>query len=120
MVAQPPINSPPLRWTIADLELLPKDDRRYEIIDGELCATGMLDWHHQSLCGRIGATLDHWSVETGSGEAAITPGMIFTDADNVIPDVVWALSPRRGGTIPCPNPTFRRSHHDTTLTRICP
>jgi Uma2 family endonuclease len=28
------------------------------------------------------------------GDAATTPGIIFTDADNVIPDVVWASNER--------------------------
>jgi Uma2 family endonuclease len=83
-----------IRWTTADLELLPEDDRRYEIIDGDLHVTRAPHWKHQSLCGRIYAGLDDWSVDTGLGEASITPGVIFTDADNVIPDVVWASNER--------------------------
>jgi Uma2 family endonuclease len=84
----------PLRWTSADLELLPEDERRYEIIDGELHVTRAPHWKHQSLCGRIYAALDLWSVQTGLGEATIAPGVIFSDADNVIPDVVWASTER--------------------------
>jgi Uma2 family endonuclease len=83
-----------IRWTTADWSLLPKDDRRYEIIDGKLHVTPSPAWKHQNLCGRIGAALDNWSVDTGLGEAAITPGIIFSDADNVIPDVVWASNER--------------------------
>ena len=33
------ISSPDVRWTVADLEVLPEDGRRYEIIDGELFVT---------------------------------------------------------------------------------
>ncbi len=33
--------------------------------------------------------LNNWSESTGNGETIITPGIIFSDADNVIPDVVW-------------------------------
>lgn len=28
-----------IRWTVTDLELLPEDGRRYEVIDGELFVT---------------------------------------------------------------------------------
>jgi Uma2 family endonuclease len=79
-----------LRWTTADLELLPDDQRRYEIIDGELQVTRAPHWQHQSLCGRLYAALDAWSIGSDLGKATINPGIIFTDADNVIPDVVWA------------------------------
>ncbi|MFM2432743.1 MAG: hypothetical protein RLZZ511_3957 [Cyanobacteriota bacterium] len=79
-----------LRWTTADLELLPDDQRRYEIIDGELQVTRAPHWQHQSLCGRLYAALDAWSIDSDLGKATINPGIIFTDADNVIPDVVWA------------------------------
>jgi hypothetical protein len=33
-----------VRWTSADLDLLPDDDRRYEIIAGELIITGAQGW----------------------------------------------------------------------------
>jgi Uma2 family endonuclease len=79
-----------IRWTTADLELLPDDDRRYEIIDGELYVTRAPHWKHQSLCGRLYTSLDAWSIDSDQGKATINPGVIFTDADNVIPDVVWA------------------------------
>ena len=43
---------------------------------------------------RIGAALDSWSVSSGLGEAFVAPGIIFDDADNVIPDVVWISNKR--------------------------
>ena len=82
------------RWTTADLELLPDNCNRYEIIDGELFVTRALHWQHQRTCGRIFSALDAWSQSTGLGQAAIAPGIIFSDADNVIPDVVWANNER--------------------------
>lgn len=33
--------------------------------------------------------LDTWSEASQLGETVATPGVIFDDADNVIPDVVW-------------------------------
>ncbi|MBW4683022.1 MAG: Uma2 family endonuclease [Microcoleus vaginatus WJT46-NPBG5] len=83
-----------VRWTTADLELFPENGNRYEIIDGELFVTRAPHWNHQKTCGRIFAALDAWSLSTGLGQAAESPGIIFSDADNVIPDVVWASHER--------------------------
>ncbi|UFP95149.1 Uma2 family endonuclease [Gloeobacter morelensis] len=83
-----------VRWTAADLELLPDNGNRYEIIDGELLVTRAPHWKHQQICLRIGAALDAWSNRTGLGQAAVAPGILFSEADNVIPDVVWASTHR--------------------------
>lgn len=83
-----------VRWITADLELLPDNGNRYEIIDGELLVTRVPHWKHQRTCGRIFSALDAWSQSTGLGQAAINPGIIFSDADNVIPDVVWVSNER--------------------------
>jgi Uma2 family endonuclease len=83
-----------VRWTTADLELFPDDGKRYEIIDGELIVTRAPRWSHQQVTGRIFNDLDAWCQSEGFGEAAISPGIIFTDEDNVIPDVVWASNER--------------------------
>lgn len=83
-----------IRWTVADLELLPDNGNRYEIIDGELFVTRAPHWKHQQVSGRIFARLDTWSVESNRGQAAVVPGVLFSDADNVIPDVVWVSSER--------------------------
>ena len=46
-------------------------------------------WGHQRTCGNVHAKLRNWSLETGLGESVQAPGLIFSDANNVIPDVVW-------------------------------
>jgi Uma2 family endonuclease len=78
-----------IRWTTSDLELLPDDGRRYEIIDGVLIVTRAPHWKHQKAITRLSGALDDWSLKTKSGEAVSTPGIIFTEADHVIPDIVW-------------------------------
>ncbi|MEM7553093.1 MAG: Uma2 family endonuclease [Cyanobacteria bacterium P01_A01_bin.84] len=83
-----------VHWTIADIELLPDNGNRYEIIDGELFVTRAPHWKHQKTCTQTASVLNQWSELTGLGEAVINPGMIFTDADNVIPDVVWVSKER--------------------------
>lgn len=79
-----------VRWTIQDVEALPDNEWiRYEIIDGELFVTRSPHHKHQQVTGRIFAVLDGWSLDSGLGEASIMPGLIFSDSDNVAPDVVW-------------------------------
>ena len=85
----------PIRWTIADLGLFEGDQsKRYEIIDGELFVTRAPDWKHQEVCGNIVALLKFWSDQSGLGRAAVNPGIVFSESDNVIPDVVWASHER--------------------------
>ena len=78
-----------LRWTVDDLELLPDDGSRYEIVDRELYGSRQPDMQHQLVCTRIASLLDLWSSQTQSGLAISTPGIIFTNDNAVVPDVVW-------------------------------
>ncbi|MEM7772903.1 MAG: Uma2 family endonuclease [Cyanobacteria bacterium P01_A01_bin.37] len=83
-----------IQWTAADLSLLPDDGRRYEVIDGELFVTRAPHWKHQNVSVRIGMALENWSIQYNSGESAVNPGLVFSEADSVIPDVVWASHER--------------------------
>lgn len=83
-----------IKWTSADLELLPETDNRYEIIDGELGMTRASHWKHQKAIVKIATALETWSMKTGLGVTIINPGVIFSDTDNVIPDVVWISQER--------------------------
>ena len=76
-------------WTSTDLDVMPVNGVRYEIVDGDLFMSKAPHWHHQRACGKILRALDEWSQEVGLGEAVITPGVLFDEADDVIPDVVW-------------------------------
>ncbi len=78
-----------LRWTSRDLEILPDDGKRYEIVDGELYVSKQPHWHHQFVCNRIWELLQTWSRQTKAGMANSAPGLIFDDDDDVAPDVVW-------------------------------
>jgi Uma2 family endonuclease len=84
-----------VRWTSADIELLAADEwKRYEIIDGELFVTRAPHIGHQDASGKIYLELQIWSQASGLGKAFITPGIIFSDSDNVIPDVIWISNQR--------------------------
>ncbi len=78
-----------LKWNTSDMELLPENSNRYEIIDGELEMARSPHWKHQKTEGQIYFALQNWSQKTGLGQAIINPGIIFSDNDNVIPDVIW-------------------------------
>ncbi len=78
-----------VRWMSADLELLPKNNKRYEIIDGELFVTRAPHNKHQDTCGNFYYELKAWSKLTGLGYAVIGAGLIFGENDDVIPDVIW-------------------------------
>lgn len=83
------ITTNPIRWTTSDLAIFEGDRaNRYEIIDGELFVTRAPDWKHQAVCINVGTVLKLWSDQIGLGQAAINPGIVFSESDNVIPDVV--------------------------------
>jgi Uma2 family endonuclease len=88
-----------LRWTSADLAVLPDDGKRYEIIDGELYMSRQPHWHHQQACMRIAAALDAWSRQTRAGEANLAPGVIFAEDNDVAPDVIWISQARRANAL---------------------
>ena len=93
------ITSQKIRWTTSDIELFSQDEgKRYEIIDGELFVTRSPHINHQDASGNIYFELQTWSRKTGQGKALFTPGILFSDADNVVPDVVW-ISQEKLGTL---------------------
>jgi Uma2 family endonuclease len=82
------------RWKSADLELLPDNGNRYEIIEGELLLTRAPHWKHQKVITRLIQSLGNWSSQSNLGEVVTTPGLVFTDDNNVIPDLVWISTDR--------------------------
>ena len=71
-------------WTSADLELLPDDGKRYEIIDGEFHVSKRPGWHHQFVSGQVFSLLQQWSDEAQSGQANIAPGVIFPTTETLL------------------------------------
>jgi Uma2 family endonuclease len=80
-----------VKFTIYDLEILASQnvEKRYEIIDGELFMTRAPHWNHQRAIDNLICDLTIWSRVSGTGEARTTPGIIFSEYDSVIPDVIW-------------------------------
>ncbi len=78
-----------LRWTSADLELMPDDGKRYEIIDGEIYVSKQRHWDHQYVSGKLFRFLDEWNDQTQAGVVNAAPGLVFGEGDDVVPDLVW-------------------------------
>ncbi|GAB4344828.1 MAG: Uma2 family endonuclease [Cyanophyceae cyanobacterium] len=79
-----------VRWCLEDLDGLPDNGSRYEILDGALIVTRAPHCDHQDVAGRIYAELLLWSRQTSLGRPFFGPGVIFAPDMAVIPDVVWA------------------------------
>jgi Uma2 family endonuclease len=80
----------PIRWTIYDLDALAEnEDIQREIIDGELFVTRAPHWKHQQIIARLTRALESWSEHYGDGNTLPSPGIIPSQEDSVIPDLVW-------------------------------
>jgi Uma2 family endonuclease len=75
-------------WTVADLEELPDDGNRYEVIDGELFVTPSPSADHQEAVGLLYRLLADYLVEERVGHAFVSPGeIVFSPRRGVQPDV---------------------------------
>lgn len=81
-------------WRINDLDLLPENNNRYEIINGELFVEKPAHWNHQVAAGNSCVELTLWNEKVGLGQSVIAPGIVFSDSDSVIPDGVWISNER--------------------------
>ncbi len=83
------------RFTSADLDALPDiPGVRYEIIDGDLYVSRKPHTAHQIVVGRIYAALQQWCDATNAGIAVTEPGVVFSDDNDVIPDLIWISTAR--------------------------
>ena len=80
--------------TVADLDALPEDDRKYELIGGELYVSRAPHIHHQLVVSNITGTFFVYLSKFPLGKIAPGPGVIFTEHDAVIPDLVFLSNER--------------------------
>lgn len=79
----------PLKLTYKDYLLLP-EDRRYEIIDGELLMTPSPKTMHQIIIGRIFRILSEFAEEHDAGKVFIAPyDVVLSKHDIVQPDIIF-------------------------------
>jgi Uma2 family endonuclease len=84
-----------LKLTIDQLDALPDDDNRYELIDGELIVSKAPGTIHQRSLGRLFNRLTNYLVDNPIGELIFGPGVVFDDYNAVIPDIVYVSSERQ-------------------------
>jgi Uma2 family endonuclease len=80
----------PITYSVADLDFMPEDDNRYELIGGKLFVSRAAHLDHQILIGHLMFQFQLYLQKNPIGIVATTPGVIFTKKDAVIPDLVFA------------------------------
>jgi len=92
MPAYPPVPDRML-WTFDQLEQLPEDGNRYEILDGELLVTPMPTSGHQGIATRLVVLLANW-CRAHTGWKYLAPGGVYISQTNWLePDVAVYPSP---------------------------
>jgi Uma2 family endonuclease len=84
------------QFTVADLENLPDNGNRYEVIEGELYVTGIPHTDHQDAIHQIGHAFWRWDPDMAHGWAITGGGIIFSLTSAVIPDLVWVSAEQAG------------------------
>ena len=90
------------RFTIADLDAMPDDGRRYELIDGEIFVAAAPSWIHQQVVGNLHLFLRAWIDPRALGQIALAPiDILLNESSAVQPDLVYVSSAKliniRGG-----------------------
>src|SRR5437870_1781044 len=81
--------------TIADLDSMPDDGNRYELIEGELFVSCSPSLPHQTVSGNFFRSVDGYLIQNPIGRIWTTPGVIFSEYSGVIPDLVYVSHERR-------------------------
>jgi len=75
-------------WSVSDLDQLPDDGNRYEIVDGELFVTPAPSRRHQLVSASFFRRIDAFVASTGIGRTFYAPGDVQNDVKNrVQPDI---------------------------------
>lgn len=82
------------KLTVDDLELLPDDGKRYELIEGELFVSAVPHLSHQHTSGQILTELMLYLRQHPVGEAVATPGLVFDVHNSTIPDLIYVSHER--------------------------
>jgi Uma2 family endonuclease len=84
------------RFTYEDYKLLP-EDKRYEIIEGELLVTPAPNTRHQKILLRLVLKLGTWAQDQGVGTVLYAPTDVILSDENVVqPDILFVVKEREG------------------------
>ncbi|HEY6333697.1 MAG TPA: Uma2 family endonuclease [Blastocatellia bacterium] len=80
--------------TVDDLEYMPEDGNRYEVIEGELFVSRAPGLPHQNVSIELATDLKNYLRANPIGRVWTTPGVIFGMISGVIPDIVYVSNER--------------------------
>ena len=80
--------------TIADLDSMPEDGNRYELIEGELFVSRAPSLTHQEIVLNLSAEIRDYLKANPIGKVWPAPGVIFSDFSGVIPDIIYISNER--------------------------
>ena len=90
--------NPKVKMTVRDYMSLPEsEEKRYELIDGELYMVPAPTFWHQKISGRLFKILIDFVLERGLGEVAYAPlDVVLSDQDVFQPDIMFVSVERAG------------------------
>ena len=80
--------------TVADLDVMPDDGNRYEVIEGELYPSRAPSVTHQIVLTKIIKSIASCLDQHPIGLLVPGPGVIFSELSGVIPDLVFIRKDR--------------------------
>ncbi len=80
----------PISYTVDDLDFMPEDGNRYELIGGKLFVSRAPHLDHQRTITNLMRVFLPYLEKNPIGEIFTTPGVIFSRENAVIPDLVFA------------------------------
>ena len=87
---------PKLKFTYADYRNAP-EDKRYELLDGELVVSPAPKEVHQRALGNLSVELKLFARKRGVGRVYLSPfDVVLTDTDVVQPDLLFVCNERAG------------------------
>ena len=87
---------PEIKFTYADYRNAP-EDKRYELLDGELVVSPAPKEIHQRVLGNLYVALRSFVRERGGGRVYLAPfDVVLTDTDVVQPDLLFVSNERAG------------------------
>jgi Uma2 family endonuclease len=75
--------------TVDELELMPDDGNRYEVIEGELFVTRAPNYEHQVVISNLTILIGTYLKQNPIGSVVAGPGVIFSKFSGVIPDLIF-------------------------------
>ena len=75
--------------TVADLELMPDDLNRYELMEGEIFVSPPPGLTHQDALGNLLCILHDFLIKNSFGKVFTTPGVTLDQFNSVIPDIIY-------------------------------